>query len=157
MFSRVLRVQRYTFFYPTTTVAYKNLSLIKYTKFGNCGARSENLSAYVLERFTVRRNFDSIWAIKFLSHKGSLLEASDVETDRKLIFFSWLRSLLRLRENLRKYSEFLSPWFYSRHFANLNFSSAWCYSGKIIIPCTRLFDQQDRLNCKIYPKSREKS
>ena len=72
-------------------------------------------------------------------------------------FFSWLRSLLKLRENLRKYSEFLSPWFYSRHFANLNFSSAWCYSGKIIIPCTRLFDQQDRLNCKIYPKSREKS
>ena len=69
---------------------------------------------------------------------------------------AWRREV-KLRENLRKYSEFLSPWFYSRHFANLNFSSAWCYSGKIIIPCTRLFDQQDRLNCKIYPKSREKS
>ena len=102
------------------------------------------------------------WNLRFStephpSHKGSLLEASDVETDRKLIFFSWLRSLLKLIENLRKYSEFLSPWFYSRHFANLNFSCFWCYSGKIIIPCTRLFDQQDRLNCKIYPKSREKS
>ena len=95
--------------------------------------------------------------VKHPSHKESLLEPSVLETDRKLIFFSWLRSLLKLRENLRKYSEFLSPWFYSRHFANLNFSCFWCYSGKIIIPCTRLFDQQDRLNCKIYPKSREKS
>ena len=35
MFRRVLRVQWCTFFNPTTTVAYKNLSLIKYTKFEN--------------------------------------------------------------------------------------------------------------------------
>ena len=102
MFSRVLRVQWYTFFDPPTTVAYKNLILTKYTNIEKCGGEKRKTISVCPRALHCQTKFWlNLKQRKFLSHKWSLLETLVLETERKLILIFWLISLLKLRENLR--------------------------------------------------------
>ena len=107
MFSRVLRVQWYTFFDPPTTVAYKNLILTKYTNIEKCGGEKRKTISVCPRALHCQTKF---WLhlkeTKFLSHKWSLLEALVLETERKLILIFLTNGRFQLKGTPQKKNSF---------------------------------------------------
>ena len=103
MFSRVLRVQWYTFFDPPTTVAYKNLILTKYTYIEKCGGeKRKNISVCPRALHCQTKFWLNLKQREFLSHKWSLLETLVLETERKLILIFLTNGRFQLKGTPQK-------------------------------------------------------